>query len=86
MNKTFDSMMKAMGFEKRYTTVSNDKNVEAVRQKLLDRSQVGVVKYGCTTDRDDLDKKQWLIEAQNEALDLAVYLQKLIKIEEQLDN
>ena len=78
MNKTFDSMMKAMWFEKRYTTVSSDKNVEAVRQKLLDRSNVGIVKYGCTTDRDDLSLLDWLKHLQEEQLDSAVYLQAAI--------
>jgi hypothetical protein len=29
-------------------------------------------------DRTDLDKLDWLIHAQEEAMDLAIYLQKLI--------
>ena len=33
-------------------------------------------------ERTDLSKKDWLIHAQEEALDLAVYLQKLIMEEE----
>ena len=61
-----------------------DKNVEAIRQKLLDRSEVGIVKYGCTTERDDLSLKDWLKHAQEEALDLAVYCEAMLnKLNEQ---
>jgi hypothetical protein len=55
-----------------------DKNVQAVRQKLADRAEFGMMKYGVTTERTDLSAKQWLIHAQEEAMDLAVYLQRLI--------
>ena len=55
-----------------------DANVEAVRQKLKDRAEVGLRKYGVTTERTDLTTRQWLIHAQEEAMDLAVYLQRLI--------
>ena len=55
-----------------------DKNVQAVRQKLADRAKFGMMKYGVSTERTDLSAKQWLIHAQEEAMDLAVYLQRLI--------
>ena len=35
-----------------------------------------------TMDRKDLTKLQWLKHAQEEAMDLAVYLEKLIEEEE----
>jgi hypothetical protein len=54
---------------------SPDQNVEAIRKKLLDRSRVGLAKYGVTTERKDLDLIQWLVHAQEEAMDFAVYLQ-----------
>lgn len=75
MNQTFDAMMAAMGFNR---VTCQDKNVEAVRQKLLDRSNVGIVKYGCTTERDDLSLLDWLKHLQEEMLDSAVYLQAAI--------
>lgn len=56
----------------------SDANVEAVREKLRSRAALGLQKYGVTTERDDLSMLQWLIHAQEEALDLAVYLQRLI--------
>lgn len=51
-----------------------DKNVEAVRQMLLERSQVGLKKYGTTTERNDLELRDWLQHALEEVLDQAVYL------------
>jgi hypothetical protein len=62
---------------------SVDPIVEAVRSKLLNRSQVGLTKYGVGLDRPDLTKLQWLIHAQEEALDLANYLEVLIQKEQQ---
>ena len=41
-----------------------DKNVQAVRQKLADRAEFGMMKYGVSTERTDLSAKQWLIHAQ----------------------
>lgn len=78
MNQTFDAMMKAMGFNR---LDRKDKNVESVRQKLLDRSQVGIVKYGCTTDREDLSLIDWLTHLQEELMDASVYLEAAIKNE-----
>jgi hypothetical protein len=60
-------------------TRSPDANVEAVREALLRRSKVGLKKYGTTTDRTDLRQADWLRHAQEEALDLAVYLERLIQ-------
>ena len=55
-----------------------DTNVEKVRAALLQRSQVGIIKYGVTTDRSDLDLVDWLQHALEETLDKAVYLQAAI--------
>lgn len=53
--------------------MSPDKNVEAVREKLLLRSQIGLRKYGVTTERKDVDLWGWLNHLQQELLDAAVY-------------
>lgn len=58
-----------------------DKNVEIVREKLLYRSQIGLYKYGITTERSDLSKEEWLVHLQEELLDAAVYVQVLISKE-----
>ena len=38
-----------------------------------------VKKYGTTMEREDLSKLDWLKHAQEEAMDLAVYLEKIIQ-------
>lgn len=52
---------------------------EAVIQKIRERRDRGRKKYGTTMERDDLSKVQWLIHAQEEAMDLAIYLERLIR-------
>jgi hypothetical protein len=59
----------------------SDPLVDAVRAKLHSRSQVGIQKYGTTMERTDLTRHDWLNHAQQEALDFAVYLEKLIWLE-----
>lgn len=54
---------------------------EAVSSKLLKRAEVGLAKYGVTMERTDLSRLDWLIHAQEEAMDLAVYLERLIQDE-----
>lgn len=54
-----------------------DENVEAIREMLLQRSIVGLDKYGVTTERTDLSLDQWLVHAIEEALDMSVYLQRI---------
>ena len=58
---------------------SPDKNVEAIRSSLLDRSRVGFKKYGVTTERADLELVDWLRHLQEEMLDAAVYVEAAIK-------
>ena len=58
--------------------VAEDLVVEKNRQLLLDRSKVGISKYGVTVDGNNLSEKQWLQHALEETLDLANYIQKLI--------
>jgi len=55
---------------------------EEVCFKILKRSEIGKQKYGVTMERQDLSRLQWLKHAQEEAMDLAVYLEKLINEEE----
>jgi hypothetical protein len=55
-----------------------DPHVDRVRQKLARRSVAGQAKYGATVARDDLDTVARLRHAQEEALDLAVSLERLI--------
>jgi hypothetical protein len=44
---------------------------------LKTRSETGIRKYGTTLDRTDLSVKQWIDHAIEEALDHALYLQRI---------
>ena len=52
---------------------------QKVVRKILKRAEVGKSKYGTTMERDDLSRLEWLVHAQEEAMDLAVYLEKIIQ-------
>lgn len=85
----FDKLMALAGNEHKShnvitenITTPEDQNVRDVQKLLSDRAAVGLNKYGVTTERGDLSRLEWLQHAQAEALDLAVYLQRLIREEE----
>ena len=59
-----------------------DTIVKSVTDKYKQRSEVGINKYGVTLDRTDLTDLEWLIHAQEEAMDLSLYLEKLIKLKQ----
>ena len=59
--------------------MAKDKIVDAVIRKYQKRSLLGQSKYGTTMDREDLTELKWLSHAQEEAMDLALYLEKLIQ-------
>ena len=60
---------------------SKDTIVESVIEQFKQRSEVGINKYGVTLDRTDLTRLQWLQHAQEEAMDLILYLEKLKQYE-----
>lgn len=72
-----------MSSDKDYIEASPDSIINSVCKKLISRSVRGLKKYGVTLDRDDLSFKEWLIHTQEEALDTANYLEKLIQLEEE---
>lgn len=55
---------------------------DEVCKKIQERAGVGFNKYGTTMERTDFSTLDWLIYAQEEALDFCVYLQRLIEDEE----
>jgi len=55
-----------------------DNNLYRVIDKLVERSLVGQRKYGTTLTRTDLSQQDWIRHAQEEAMDLANYLEVLI--------
>ena len=54
-----------------------DTIVESVIEQFKQRSNVGIKKYGVTLDRTDLSRLEWLNHAQQEAMDLILYLEKI---------
>jgi hypothetical protein len=58
-------------------TIKEDSIVEAIRTQLKDRSDVGIRKYNTTLDRTDLSLLDWLEHAKQEALDFALYLERI---------
>jgi len=62
-----------------------DPVIQAVRHKMLIRSAEGFIKYGVGLDRTDLTTLDWLIHAQEEAMDLAAYLERAIQDEMKIE-
>ena len=58
-------------------TKIEDPIVLSVMGKFYKRSQVGIKKYGTTLDRTDLTMSEWITHAQEEAMDLVLYLERL---------
>ena len=52
---------------------------DAVMAKIYERSLVGKRKYGVTMMREDLTELDWLIHLQEEMMDSAVYLERIIQ-------
>ena len=59
------------------TVEQKDSIVESVVAKFLQRSAVGIKKYGVTLDRTDLGVADWIQHAQEELMDAILYLEKL---------
>ena len=54
-----------------------DSKVESVIKKYRERSELGITKYGVTLDRKDLSIEDWITHAQEEAMDLSLYLERI---------
>ena len=55
---------------------------DKVCEKIKNRAEFGLSKYGTTLERTDLSTLDWLIHAQEEAMDLCNYLEVLIQREQ----
>ena len=60
-----------------YKGFQPDSIVKSINEKLVDRAEVGYGKYGHTMDRDDLTEVEWITHAQEELLDMLLYMEKL---------
>lgn len=54
-----------------------DACTNSVIEQLCRRVELGIKTYGCTVTENDLTRLEWIQHAQEEALDLAVYLERL---------
>ena len=54
-----------------------DSIVEELIEKYVERAEIGKAKYNMTMDRDDLSISEWVNHAQEEAMDLSIYLTKI---------
>ena len=54
--------------------------LDDVINDLFGRESKGLKEYKTTMDRTDLSELEWLNHAYEEALDLSLYLKKLIKL------
>jgi hypothetical protein len=61
-------------------TQIQDSVVQSVINKFKQRSEVGIQKYNTTLDREDLTRQDWINHAQEEAMDLILYLEKLKRL------
>lgn len=52
---------------------------DEVCKKIQQRAAVGKEKYGVTMERDDLNLLAWLQHLQEELMDAAVYVQRLME-------
>jgi len=52
---------------------------EQVCAKILERAKVGKRKYGVTMEREDLNLHDWLTHLQEELMDAAVYVERLME-------
>jgi hypothetical protein len=61
-----------------FVSIDNkDSVVYRIAALLKTRSETCIKKYGTTLDRTDLSVKQWIDHAIEEALDHALYLQRI---------
>jgi hypothetical protein len=52
--------------------------LKGVLEKMQGREAKGLEKYGVTVDRVDLDLFEWITHAQEEAMDLSLYLERIL--------
>ncbi len=56
---------------------TKDSIVNSIISQFIDRSNVGIAKYGTTLDRNDLSILDWIEHAKQEHMDAILYLEKL---------
>jgi hypothetical protein len=62
------------------TIIETDSIVDSVIDEHIKRAEMGKIKYNNTLDRTDLSVLDYLQHAKEEAMDLALYLEKTIQM------
>lgn len=62
------------------TVEKTDSIVDSIIDEHIKRAKMGKEKYGQTLDRTDLSVVDYLQHAKEEAMDLALYLEKVIQM------
>lgn len=62
------------------TNFTKDSIVNSIIHKFINRSNLGIQKYGTTLDRNDLSTNDWIQHVQEELMDAILYLEKLKKV------
>ena len=62
-----------------------DSIVKELTERFKQRSETGIMKYGVTLDRKDLDLKQWLHHLLEEQMDACLYTLRAIKKVEEME-
>lgn len=70
----------------RFEALPNRKTaLERVVEEMRKRQVMGLDKYGCTVDRNDLSSKEWLQHLKEELMDGVLYVQRAIDTLEKLE-
>jgi len=64
-------------FLKDKNNFTSDSIVNSIIHKFINRSDLGIQKYGTTLDRNDLSTNDWIQHVQEELMDAILYLEKL---------
>ena len=64
-------------YNEQYPPIKTDSILESLIDKYKQRSELGIKKYNTTLDRTDLTLLDWINHAQDEAMDLSLYLEKI---------
>jgi hypothetical protein len=62
------------------TVIKTDSIVDSIIDEYISRAEFGKIKYNNTLDRTDLSVLDYLQHAKEEAMDLALYLEKTIQM------
>lgn len=63
------------------SSLERDSITEQLKNKILDREEVGATKYGVTMDRRDYTRHDWLLHLLEELLDGAQYAMAADEVE-----